>query len=206
MIRMGEFPSEVAYSQPGAIEVRLGRVTMLLIAACVVVYFTPLNNYFAGVQFLSSLVHANFVHLFYNMLSLFVFGNLIELRFGSRLTVINMFAAIAASDMAFRVLYPGVLVVGISGYVYALIAVASVLVPKSRVLLPIGAVAVPVPVRIAAPFIAAGEFILNFVAVDNVAHIAHFAGLLSGAAVGIAYLLRKRKVSEEFPISEDEDL
>jgi membrane associated rhomboid family serine protease len=128
------------------------------------------------------------------MLNLFIFGNLIELRFGQRFTMLVLASSVFLSDVTFRLMYPGVIVVGISDYIYALIAAAFVLVPRAKVLFPIGALAIPMPVRIAGPLLAAGEFLLNFVAADNIAHISHFAGFIAGAAAGIWF---KRKLPKE---------
>jgi membrane associated rhomboid family serine protease len=178
------------------VEVHLGKITTTLILVCIIVYFTPLNDLLAPIPFISSVVHGSFFHLFYNMLNLFIFGNLIELRFGHKLTSALLVSSIAASDITFRLMYSGVVVVGISDYIYALIAAAFVLAPKAKVLFPIGAFAIPMPVRIAAPFMALGEFILNFVAADNVAHISHFAGFIAGAVAGIWYHWKNPKEEE----------
>jgi membrane associated rhomboid family serine protease len=187
------------------VEVHLGKVTTALILICLLVYLTPLSIYLAPLPFLSSLVHANFFHLFYNLLNIFIFGNLVELRFGQRFTLILLMFSVAVSDVTFRLMYPGVIVVGISDYIYALIAAAFVLMPKARVLLPIGAFAIPVPVRIAAPLLAAGEFLLNFVAADNVAHISHFAGFVVGVAVALFHRMENRAEKEERErLSEDD--
>ncbi|MCK4714295.1 MAG: rhomboid family intramembrane serine protease, partial [Candidatus Aenigmarchaeota archaeon] len=94
---------------------------------------------------------------------------------------------------------------GISDYIYALIAAAFVLMPKARVLLPIGAFAIPMPVRIAGPLLAAGEFLLNFMAADNVAHISHFAGFVVGVAVALFHRMKNRAEKEEREhLSEDD--
>jgi membrane associated rhomboid family serine protease len=187
---------DIEFESPG-IELHLGRVTVAVILVCLLVYFTPLNSLLAPFPFLSSFVHASPVHLFYNLLNVFIFGNLIELRFGQRFTLALMVLSIVASDITFRVVYPGTLVVGISDYIYALIAAAFVLEPRAKVLFPVGAVAVPMPVRIAGPLMAAGEFILNFIAVDNIAHISHFAGFVVGAVAGIWHHWKNPKEDED---------
>jgi membrane associated rhomboid family serine protease len=180
----------------------LGKVTVILILFSCLVYLADLvygiNSQLAyGATrplytiITSIFAHANFVHLFYNILNLFIFGSLIELHYGSRFTFAVFIMSALIANLTFAVFDPLSSVIGISGVVYAFIGAAVVLAPNAKIPLPIGGIAFPMKVWFAGPIMAIGEFILTFVSFDNIAHIAHASGFAVGLV--LAAMLRKRE-------------
>jgi len=137
-------------------------------------------------------VHIDFMHLFFNMLMLFFFGSVIEQRFGTwrflrfyiicgigaavvfeLITVAQML--LADSPPEFSIMY------GASGATYAVLFAFAYFYPNQQVLLWF---VLPIKVR----YLIAGIIIFSTVATlnpragDNVAHLAHLAG------IGMAYL------------------
>lgn len=182
----------------------VGRVTIGLILICCLIFFLDfifgINNFLAfGAQepiytiITSVFAHANIVHLFYNILNLFIFGNLIELHYGSRSTfAIFIFSALIA-NIAFALMEPFSRAIGISGVVYAFIGASVVLAPNAKILMPLGGIAFPLQVWFAGPLMAIGEFILTFASLDNIAHIAHASGFGVGIFVAVLIKVKERQ-------------
>jgi uncharacterized protein len=129
-------------------------------------------------------VHASFDHLLWNMLFLFFFGIELERRVGSKtFLVIYLLSGIIAALVQIFV-FPSILV-GASGALYGIMGCLAVIAPEIRVLI---FFVIPLSIRGAIILFAAIEF-LSFGAADNIAHMAHFAGLIVGVAFG--YAMRK---------------
>ena len=125
-------------------------------------------------------LHGSITHLLYNMYSLFIFGNIVEIHTSRKNYLSLIFASAIFANLAFGLINPNSGVVGLSGVVYALIGAAMVRFPNLRVPLPIGPIALPVKIYFAGPVMAIGEALVSFIANDNIAHLAHFAGFLVG--------------------------
>lgn len=135
-------------------------------------------------SFTSSLVHADWMHLFANMFSLFAFGSWFEhilspWRFAT-LYISGVLIASLTSIVAHRhsVDYRAV---GASGGVCAVIGGATVLFPD------IGMMVFPFPVAIPAWIIGALFIIYTIVGAreqwDNTGHMAHLGGTLAGMGI-----------------------
>lgn len=130
-----------------------------------------------------ALLHANFLHLLFNMWALVVLGTVIEYRRGTRtLAGLSLASALVSNlgQYAYAVyfvhqLHPWV---GISGVVYALFGYVWML---GRVELASGMYLHPSSVRIMLLWL-----ILGFTGSMNMANGAHLFGLLTGMAFGIA--------------------
>jgi len=187
------------------VQINVGRVTGSLIAMAAFVFMLEIANPNiinllkfgmaapAYTIITSVFCHSNFVHLFYNMLNIFIFGNLIELRHGSKLTFILFLSSAVFANIAFGLFEPNSYAVGMSGVVYAFIGAAVVLQPNARAPLPLGGIAVPVKVWFAGPMMAIGEFLLSFISSDNIAHIAHVSGFVVGIAMALAIRLKNKE-------------
>jgi len=123
-------------------------------------------------------VHANFDHLFWNMVVLFFFGMELERRVGEKkflqiYILSGIVAAFAQMTIAGGALF------GASGALFGVMGCLAIIAPEISVLL---FFVIPVSIRSAVVLYALIDF-LSLGSADNIAHMAHIAGLL----VGLAY-------------------
>lgn len=133
-------------------------------------------------------VHLSFDHLFWNMLFLFFFGPALEDRIGEKMFVgIYLLSGVVAA-LGQILLLSGmdsfIPMVGASGALYGVLGCLAIIAPEIRVLL---FFVIPLSIRWAVVLFAAVDF-LSLGSMDNVAHMAHIAGLFVGLAFG--YMLR----------------
>jgi len=124
-------------------------------------------------------VHANFDHLFWNMLFLFFFGMELERRVGDKkfLQIYILSGIVAALG---QMMISGGSLVGASGALYGVMGCLAIIAPEIRVLL---FFVIPLSIRSAVVLFALIDF-LTLGAGDNIAHMAHIVGLLVGLAYG----------------------
>ena len=132
-------------------------------------------------------VHANFDHLFWNMVVLFFFGMELERRVGERkfLQIYILSGIVAAIG---QMMVAGGSLVGASGALYGVMGCLAVIAPEISVLL---FFVIPLSIRWAVVLFALIDF-LSMGSVDNIAHMAHIVGLLVGLAYGQAMVGRSR--------------
>ena len=147
----------------------------------------------------SMFMHANFDHLFSNMIALFFFGTFLERLLGKyRFITIYLSAGIIGSIgylITASVSANNIPAIGASGAVYGLLGTLTVLAPFMSVY--IWGI-LPVPMIVLAGIYAVVD-ITGFAQPDGIAHGAHIAGMLVGIAFGL-YLkpffgLQKRKTT-----------
>jgi membrane associated rhomboid family serine protease len=144
-------------------------------------------------------LHANFRHVFFNMLMLFFFGPMFEAQWGSKRFIRFYLICGAAGGILYallvlmHVLGPGTLV-GASGAVYGLLAAAAVLYPSMKVYV-FGVF--PIPMAVMALLLVAYS-VFRFMGGDNAGgEAAHLAGLAVGALMVIYQpLMGKRRVKK----------
>lgn len=124
-------------------------------------------------------VHANFDHLFFNMLALFFFGMELERRVGGAKFLKIYFLSGVVAALA-QMMIAGGSLVGASGAIYGVMGCLAIIAPEIRVLL---FFVIPLSIRAAVVLFALMDFLLMG-ASDNIAHMAHIAGLLVGLAFG----------------------
>jgi membrane associated rhomboid family serine protease len=138
--------------------------------------------------FSSLFLHAGFAHILFNMWSLWIFGNNVEVAFGHAGYLIFYFAAGLAATFGFVVLQPDTTVplVGASGAIAGVMGAYLVLFPRHLVLtlIFIRVVAIPAMAFLGLWFV--GQFLLVG-AESGVAWEAHVAGFLFGAAVAVLF-------------------
>lgn len=131
----------------------------------------------------SMFLHADVMHLLFNMLALFMFGTYLEKKVGGlRFLAIYIVSGIigglgfcffsGSADMA----------IGASGAIFGIIGALVVLEPKMKVYVYF----VPMPILAAGVLYAVIELI-GMGGVDNIAHSAHLLGLLGGVALAFIY-------------------
>jgi len=131
-----------------------------------------------------SFLHANFGHIFFNMLALYMFGGEIERLFGSRYYLSFYFASVVTAAITHLVITallgsPPVPMLGASGGVYGLLLAYGMYFPYRRIMLLIP----PIPMQ-------ARTFVIVFAVIElalgvtqtsaGVAHFAHLGGMLGG--------------------------
>lgn len=125
-------------------------------------------------------VHANFNHLFLNMLILFFFGMELERRVGETkfLEIYFLSGIVAALG---QMMVSGGFLVGASGALYGVMGCLAIIAPEIRVML---FFIIPLSIRAAVVLFALIDF-LTMGTSDNIAHMAHIVGLLVGLAFGL---------------------
>lgn len=147
--------------------------------------------------FTSIFLHANFAHLFYNMLALFFFGTYLE-SIVSKKTYLKIFFI---SGIFGNILYilttpnPNIPALGASGAVYGVIGALASLRPYAIVYI----FFIPTPLIVAAIFWTIGSMI-GMLFPSSIAHAAHLGGILIGFIYGemIKRRYTRRKVIFRF--------
>jgi membrane associated rhomboid family serine protease len=132
-------------------------------------------------------LHARgFMHIFFNMFALYMFGGPLESYWGSRRFVMFYFASVlAAAATELLVLSRSPVaepVIGASGGVFGLLLGFAWFFPRQRLMLLFPPI--PMPAWLFVTLYGAVELVLGVTgAQDNVAHFAHLGGMLGGAVM-----------------------
>ncbi|MBO7070396.1 MAG: rhomboid family intramembrane serine protease [Bacteroidales bacterium] len=137
------------------------------------------------------LVHSGWGHLFFNMLTLYFFGTVVEQYFaaafgsmpGVVLYVVLYVSAIAVSTIGDLIKYknsPGYNAVGASGAVSAVLFASILFEPKMGIYIYL--IPIPIPGYIFAPLYLLYCWYMAKRNMDNIGHTAHFWGALYGLA------------------------
>jgi membrane associated rhomboid family serine protease len=178
------------------------RLTVALIAICAVAFvidwtfsisdylaFTPAYAFAEPWTFVTSIfMHAGPEHLFFNMFALYMFGIYLEARVQPEQFLFIFFAAGILGNAAYWLTDPlgTIPAVGASGAIYGVMGMLAVLYPGLTVYVGFA----PMPMIFAAVL----WFVLEFTGMftpSDIAHSAHLAGLVAGAAYGF-YVRRQR--------------
>jgi membrane associated rhomboid family serine protease len=127
-------------------------------------------------------------HLFFNMLTLYIFGRVVEGALGLHMLTIYVGSGLAATLLIFlmRRGNPDYRVLGASGSVTGILFASIVINPHMSVFFLVLPIPIPAPV-FALIYIAYSSFLLDR-EVGNVAHEAHIAGALTGFVLaGLLY-------------------
>ncbi|WP_395377781.1 rhomboid family intramembrane serine protease [Marinicella sp. W31] len=137
------------------------------------------SNYFYPWQLLTyGLLHADFMHLFFNGFAIWMFGSQIERQWGEKRYSIFIIACIIGSGIL-HALLSNAPVIGISGGVFGLLVAFGMMFPDARILL----LFPPMPIK-------AKYFVMGYAAItlissvtpsnSNIAHLAHLGGAITG--------------------------
>lgn len=129
---------------------------------------------------LSHFAHADLWHLFFNMMTLFIFGPVVERMLGLHMLTIYIGSGLAATLLVFilRRNNPVYRVLGASGSITGVLFAAIVINPEMSVFFLIVPVPIPAPI-FAALYIAYSTFLLDR-EIGNVSHEAHIGGSITG--------------------------
>ena len=138
----------------------------------------------------SLFVHANFLHIFFNMITLYFFGTYLTRLLGENKFLIVYFGGGILGSIFYILLGPPFsIAVGASGAVFALGGALAIMRPKLPVIVfPIPA---PMPLWVA---VIGGVFIISFL--PFVAWQAHLGGIIFGLITG--YFFKKRERYSSF--------
>jgi membrane associated rhomboid family serine protease len=142
-------------------------------------------------RFVTSIfLHANFPHLFYNILALFFFGHYLERIISKKSFLLIFFLSGIFGNLLFFLTTPNTLslAVGASGAIYGIVGALAALRPFAIVYVYF----TPVPLIVMAFIWALLSFLGIFVP-SNIAHAAHFSGLVTGYVLGRCIGERGRK-------------
>lgn len=154
----------------------------------------PLENYFLRFFALQSLgsehsifpwqlityqfMHSGFMHLFFNMFALWMFGSELEYLWGSKkFAFYYLLCGIGAGII--QILIADVPTIGASGAVYGILLAFGFTFPNRPILM--FPIFIPIPAKYYVVIFAAIAFISGMTGADNgVAHFAHVAGAVTG--------------------------
>jgi len=127
----------------------------------------------------SSFIHGDIFHFLINMVALYLFGNTVLKMIGwKRFLIVYFSAAIVSSFFFIVIASPGYMVLGSSGAIFGLAAVAAVLIPTAKVIL------IPIPIPMPMWFaVVLMLVVLSFL--PNVAWESHLGGAATGVVCGL---------------------
>jgi len=153
--------------------------------------------------FTAMFMHGGWLHLFGNMLYLWIFGDNVEDRFGHlKFLIFYLLASIAATFSQYAVSpESGVPNVGASGAIAGVLGAYILMFPRSRVNVLLGTQVVAMPALVVLGFwivlqlvSGAGSIAATDESSGGVAYMAHIGGFASGVAM--TYLFRGRSESD----------
>ncbi len=155
------------------------------------------NHFFLHQVFTYGFLHADFMHLLFNMLNLFFFGSELESLWGKKNFFILYFASIVLGGfLTWMVHNFGLnqgIVVGASGGVFGVMVCYALLWPNRELLFML---IFPIKMKLLIPILILLGF---FYGGDRVAHFAHLGGILAG--VGFFFAKTKYKINFNFNFS-----
>ena len=169
------FAQNITAHRPGDISSSVGDLLTLTVS--------DLQHWQLWRVFTYGFCHGSFMHIFFNMFSLWVLGRMVEGVRGSRETLSFFLAAVAVSGLA-QLAWdwnrsPPIDLLGASGGVFGLIVLAAMHFPRA----PMQMMFLPIVIELR--YMAIIFLVLGLVAGETVAHVAHFGG----AAFGVVYYL-----------------
>ncbi len=127
--------------------------------------------------------HADWEHYAGNMVLFLVLGPLLEEKYGSK-ALLKMFAFTAViSGLIYMVFYPDAALLGASGIVFMMIVLSSAAGMQEG--------KIPLTLILVVIVYLGGELTGSLGANDGIAHVAHIAGGLCGAAFGFLWVKRR---------------
>lgn len=146
-------------------------------------------------------MHGGFMHLFFNMFALWMFGRIIEDTWGWKRFLIYYFvcgigaALVQEAGQFLGLIHPYSMTVGASGAIYGILLAFGMLYPNEKMFI------IPIPIPIKAKYFVMGyaaiELFEGMAASDGVAHFAHLGGMLFGFFL-ILYWRKKAKRRTSF--------
>ncbi len=128
--------------------------------------------------------HADWEHLLGNLMYILILGPMIEEKYGTKNTALVILATAAVTGIINMVFFPGIMLLGASGVVFALILMASITTREDRT--------IPVTFILVAILYLGQQVWQGLFQKDNISQMAHIAGGAVGSVLGFV-LSRKVK-------------
>lgn len=149
------------------------------------------SSNFAVYQYVTYMfMHGGWMHLFFNMWSLMIFGNSVEMQVGTKrfvyyYLICGVGSALINQLMSFLGIIPPSILVGASGAIYGVMAAAAYYFPNAKLFI----IPIPFPVKLRnlVIFYTVFEMYNGVMSSDGVAHFAHLGGILVGAVILIIW-------------------
>ena len=151
------------------------------------VYRSSLLNPLTYVRLVTHVLgHSGYEHYIGNMLMLLVIGPPMEEKYGSRALLRAILITAAVSGLVQMVFFPRSALLGASGIVFMLIVMSSLSGMQEG--------SIPLTLILVVVFYLGGEVVDGLFRRDNISHLSHILGGLSGAVIG--YGLERRKMTK----------
>lgn len=129
--------------------------------------------------------HSGYEHYLNNMLMILVLGPGLEEKYGSRALLRAILVTAAVSGLVQMVFFPRTAILGASGIVFMMIIMSSLAGMQEG--------KIPLTLILVFVFYIGGEIVAGVFSRDNISHLSHILGGLSGAVLG--YALERRKTA-----------
>ena len=120
--------------------------------------------------------HASWDHLLGNLMYILILGPMIEEKYGTRNTALVIAVTAAVTCVINMVFFPGVILLGASGVVFAMILMASITIKEDRT--------IPITFILVAVLYLGQQIYQGLFRKDNISQMAHIAGGAVGSAFG----------------------
>ena len=156
------------------------------------VYRAPLSNPLTWLRMVCHVFgHADWNHLLNNMMYILLVGPMLEEKYGSLNLILVMLAAALLTGVINFAFFPGTMLLGASGIVFAMILLSSITST--------GEGAIPVTFILVA-ILYIGQQVWQAITVrDNVSYMAHIAGGAVGSVLGFLFSWAKKRKSRQAP-------
>jgi len=151
-------------------------------------------------------LHGSITHILFNMLSLGIFGTVMEYSLGEkRFLTVYVLSGLGAAFV--HILFTGISSVpmlGASGAIFGILAAYGVKHPKNMIFV-MGMV--PVPAALGVVAFAVIQFLLGFYNLDaGIANFGHFGGIITGAAIMLYWRLKVGSLGRRKPHKPEEHI
>lgn len=178
--------------------------------------YSPLYLYYGSYKLYTMIttmfLHANLSHILGNMITLFFLGLPFERRVGWRKFLIIYFLSGIGGNVVFSILNNGpFILIGASGAIFGILGAFAFTYPFDEIVMPLPVFFIAFFTRIkviyAAIFFGVFEFLFVLLSYgyDNIAHLAHIGGLITGILLS-PVLLKERGRSRKIRVLEFRDI
>ena len=120
--------------------------------------------------------HASWDHLLGNLMYILILGPMIEEKYGARNTALVIAVTAAVTGIINMLFFPGIMLLGASGVVFAMILMASITIKEDRT--------IPITFILVAVLYLGQQIYQGLFRKDNISQMAHIAGGAVGSAFG----------------------